>query len=161
EGDHPQLERGEMRRAAILPEKGKPRGDPARGLREISLAQGAPEGVSTLLRPATRGAAGVAKGHGHRTITGTGHPAALGPSPPPPPLARGVAPGVRAHEKSAPGGTTGKKGPPPAPFVGTRTAAPALQKKPWGRPAIPSAAYFRRQADICLRLSLISSDEEV
>jgi hypothetical protein len=36
-----------------------------------------------------------------------------------------------------------------------------LQKKTWGRPAMPSAAYFRRQADICLRLSLISSDEEV
>src|SRR5262245_6401061 len=31
----------------------------------------------------------------------------------------------------------------------------------WGRPAMPSAAYFRRQADICLRLSLISSDEQV
>ena len=26
---------------------------------------------------------------------------------------------------------------------------------------MPSAAYFRRQADICLRLSLISSDAEV
>jgi hypothetical protein len=26
---------------------------------------------------------------------------------------------------------------------------------------MPSAAYFRRQADVCLRLSLISSDEEV
>jgi hypothetical protein len=26
---------------------------------------------------------------------------------------------------------------------------------------MPSAAYFRRQADICLRLSLISSDGEV
>jgi hypothetical protein len=26
---------------------------------------------------------------------------------------------------------------------------------------MPSAAYFRRQADICLRLSLISSDEEI
>ena len=26
---------------------------------------------------------------------------------------------------------------------------------------MPSAAYFRRQADICLRLSLIFSDEEV
>jgi len=36
-----------------------------------------------------------------------------------------------------------------------------LQKKTWGRPAMPSAAYFRRQADICLRLSLISSDGEV
>ena len=26
---------------------------------------------------------------------------------------------------------------------------------------MPSAAYFQRQADICLRLSLIASDEEV
>lgn len=26
---------------------------------------------------------------------------------------------------------------------------------------MPSAAYFRRQADVCLRLSLIASDEEV
>ena len=26
---------------------------------------------------------------------------------------------------------------------------------------MPSASYFRRQADICLRLSLIASDEEV
>jgi hypothetical protein len=26
---------------------------------------------------------------------------------------------------------------------------------------MPSAEYFRRQADICLRLSLIASDEEV
>jgi hypothetical protein len=26
---------------------------------------------------------------------------------------------------------------------------------------MPSVAYFRRQADICLRLSLISSDQEV
>jgi hypothetical protein len=26
---------------------------------------------------------------------------------------------------------------------------------------MPSVAYFRRQADICLRLSLIASDEEV
>jgi hypothetical protein len=26
---------------------------------------------------------------------------------------------------------------------------------------MPSAAYFRRQADICIRLSLIASDEEV
>jgi len=26
---------------------------------------------------------------------------------------------------------------------------------------MPSSAYFRRQADICLRLSLIASDEEV
>jgi len=50
-------------------------------------------------------------------------------------------------------------------LVGNRTEASALQKtlqkKTWGRPAMPSAAYFRRQADICLRLSLISSDGEV
>ena len=26
---------------------------------------------------------------------------------------------------------------------------------------MPNAAYFRRQADICLRLSLIASDDEV
>ena len=26
---------------------------------------------------------------------------------------------------------------------------------------MPSAAYFRRQADICLRLALIASDDEV
>jgi hypothetical protein len=26
---------------------------------------------------------------------------------------------------------------------------------------MPSAAYFRRQADICLRLSLITSDDQV
>jgi hypothetical protein len=26
---------------------------------------------------------------------------------------------------------------------------------------MPSAAYFRRQADICLRLAVIASDEEV
>src|SRR5262249_48628031 len=36
-----------------------------------------------------------------------------------------------------------------------------VAEKTWGRPAMPSAAYFRRQADICLRLSLISSDQEV
>jgi hypothetical protein len=35
-----------------------------------------------------------------------------------------------------------------------------LQKKPRVS-AMPSSAYFRRQADICLRLSLIASDEEV
>src|SRR5260370_35883311 len=33
-----------------------------------------------------------------------------------------------------------------------------VAQKTWGRPAMPSAAYFRRQADICLRLSLISPD---
>jgi hypothetical protein len=45
-------------------------------------------------------------------------------------------------------------------FVGNRTQRIALQKKP-GVNAMPSSAYFRRQADICLRLSLIASDEEV
>lgn len=34
-------------------------------------------------------------------------------------------------------------------------------KKSQGFSAMPSSAYFRRQADICLRLSLIASDEEV
>jgi len=45
-------------------------------------------------------------------------------------------------------------------FVGNRTDRIALQKRP-GISAMPSSAYFRRQADICLRLSLIASDEEV
>ena len=45
-------------------------------------------------------------------------------------------------------------------LVGNRTDRIALQKKP-GVSAMPSSAYFRRQADICLRLSLIASDEEV
>jgi hypothetical protein len=45
-------------------------------------------------------------------------------------------------------------------FVGNRTDRIALQKKP-GVFAMPSSAYFRRQADICLRLSLIASNEEV
>src|SRR5262249_26641835 len=106
------------------------------------------------------GAAGVERGQGHRTITVSGHRAAIGPEAAPP-LVPGAAPWLRAHRKSAPGGTTEKKGPPPAPFVGNRTAAPALQKKPWGRPARPSAAYFRRQPDICLRLSLTPPDGEV
>src|SRR5262249_60695707 len=109
-----------MRRAAVLPEKGKRRRDPARGLREISLAQGAPEGVSTLLRPATRGAAGVRRGHGHRTITGSGHRAAIGPEAAPP-LVPGAAPSPRAHPKPAPGGTPREKTPPPTPLVGERT----------------------------------------
>ena len=45
-------------------------------------------------------------------------------------------------------------------FVGNRTDRIALQKKARVS-AMPSSAYFRRQADICLRLSLIASDEEV
>ena len=45
-------------------------------------------------------------------------------------------------------------------FVGNRTDGFALQKKAGGRP-MPSSAYFRRQADICLRLALIASDDEV
>jgi hypothetical protein len=45
-------------------------------------------------------------------------------------------------------------------FVGNRTDRIALQKR-LGVSAMPSSAYFRRQADICLRLSLIASDEEV
>ena len=30
----------------------------------------------------------------------------------------------------------------------------------WGCSCMPSAGYLRRQADICLRLALIASDEE-
>jgi hypothetical protein len=44
--------------------------------------------------------------------------------------------------------------------VRNRTEPCALQKIAGGS-AMPSAAYFRRQADICLRLAVISSDEEV
>src|SRR3981081_452129 len=55
-----------------------------------------------------------------------------------------------------------RKKPLPRPFVGNRTNACALQGETLGGvPAMPSAAYFRRQADICVRLSLIASDEEV
>jgi hypothetical protein len=53
-----------------------------------------------------------------------------------------------------------KKSPGEAQFVGNRTDRFALQKK-LGVSAMPSSAYFRRQADICLRLSLIASDDEV
>src|SRR5262249_53726757 len=38
----PQAQVREMRRAAVLPEKGERRGDPARGLREISLGLAPP-----------------------------------------------------------------------------------------------------------------------
>ena len=43
---------------------------------------------------------------------------------------------------------------------GTVPTASRCKKRP-GVSAMPSSAYFRRQADICLRLSLIASDEEV
>ena len=43
---------------------------------------------------------------------------------------------------------------------GTVPTASRCKKRP-GVSAVPSSAYFRRQADICLRLSLIASDEEV
>jgi hypothetical protein len=46
------------------------------------------------------------------------------------------------------------------PLVGNRTNSFALQEARGG-PAMPSCAYFRRQADICFRLSLIASGEEV
>jgi hypothetical protein len=45
-------------------------------------------------------------------------------------------------------------------LVGNRTEPSALQKKLRGV-SMPSTAYFRRQADICLRLALIASDGEV
>jgi hypothetical protein len=36
-----------------------------------------------------------------------------------------------------------------------------LQGISWGPRPMPNPEYFRRQADICLRLSLIASDDEV
>src|SRR5262249_3668979 len=61
--------------------------------------------------------------------------------------------------------TTGTGGPRKKSHLQCRSSGtvPRLRRcrKKWGRPAMPSAAYFRRQADICLRLSLIASDEEV
>src|SRR5215475_12905316 len=107
-----------MRRAAVLPEKGKRRRDPARGLREISLAQGAPEGISALLRPAARGAAGVRAGHGHRTITVSKHRAGLGRSAWPRPWSRALPPMAPLTDDRA----SVRKGPAPVPLVGNRTA---------------------------------------
>jgi hypothetical protein len=43
---------------------------------------------------------------------------------------------------------------------GNRIGSSAFSKKK-GVFAVPNAAYFRRQADICLRLSVITSDEAV
>jgi hypothetical protein len=46
------------------------------------------------------------------------------------------------------------------PFVRNRTGSTALPRQnSRGFLLMPSAAYFRRQADICLRLSLVSSDD--
>src|SRR4029453_6553327 len=115
-----------MRRAAVLPEKGKRRRDPARGLREISLAQGAPEGISALLRPAARGAAGVRAGHGHRTITVSKHRAGIGPSAWPRPWSRALLPRRPAHARPSVG--VGEKGPPQRRRSGTVSKASALQK---------------------------------
>src|SRR4029077_2782171 len=53
-----------------------------------------------------------------------------------------------------------KKVPPGCRLSGTVPTASRCKKRP-GVSAMPSSAYFRRQADICLRLSLIASDEEV
>jgi hypothetical protein len=44
-------------------------------------------------------------------------------------------------------------------LAGVGTAGAVLHCRKKGGPAVPSAAYFRRQADICLRLSLIASDD--
>src|SRR5262249_17432967 len=55
-----------MRRAALLPEKGERGGHPFGGVRQISVAESAPQGVSALLRPTIRGTAGLRTGHGHR-----------------------------------------------------------------------------------------------
>src|SRR5205085_2436539 len=57
-----------MRRATLLREKGERRRHSARGLREIPPAEGTPEGVSPLLRPAARGAAGLRTGDGDREL---------------------------------------------------------------------------------------------
>src|ERR1700704_5018982 len=38
---------------------------------------------------------------------------------------------------------------------------PRVGRGKWGVLPIPTAEYFRRQADICIRLSLIASSEEV
>jgi hypothetical protein len=48
----------------------------------------------------------------------------------------------------------------PQPFVRNRPSGAALPVKLGDLP-MPSAAYFRRQADICLRLSLIASDDAI
>ena len=45
--------------------------------------------------------------------------------------------------------------------VRNRTNGSALGGGGQGGPAMPSTEYFRRQSDICLRLSLIASDDEV
>ena len=45
------------------------------------------------------------------------------------------------------------------PLVGNRTTV--LRYRKHGGPAMPSSEYFRRQADICFRFSLIASGEEV
>jgi hypothetical protein len=45
--------------------------------------------------------------------------------------------------------------------VGNRTNGGALEGRWTGGPAMPSTEYFRRQSDICLRLSLIASDNDV
>jgi hypothetical protein len=49
----------------------------------------------------------------------------------------------------------------PKPFVGNRTNSLALQDGKRGSVPMPSSEYFRRQAEICFRLSVISSGEEV
>src|SRR5262249_47894930 len=54
--------------ATLLPEKGERRRHSARGLREIPPAEGTPEGVSPLLWPAARGAAGLRTGDGDREL---------------------------------------------------------------------------------------------
>ena len=48
-----------------------------------------------------------------------------------------------------------------SPFGREPYRACRVAEKAGGILAVPSAAYFHRQADICLRLALIASDEEV
>src|SRR5947209_8862311 len=66
EGDHSQSEYRQMRGAALLPEKGERGWYRARGVRQISAAERAPQGISALLRPTPRGPPRVRTGHGYR-----------------------------------------------------------------------------------------------
>ena len=107
-------------------------------LREVSAAQDPPEGIPALLRPAAGGAPRLRGGDGHRAT-----------------VSDGFAAGGRRRARTQPqeSGTA-------ASWSGTGPVVPRFHEIAGGT-CMPSAAYFRRQADICLRLSLIASDEGV